>query len=239
MASKHQTEYRGKSILSLEKCAHEDGLVYGEMGKERYTPWDKEVLREKIRLFKLTGDLDLRDEILNRNFRSIIGWAGNFGSGPLSLAELVSEGFLGLSQALESYDERKGQFPSYATNGINWAMLHALRGGNVGIKSLDVEYGDGSSLYDFVPDWRTGEGRTVLDQLINMEMVGLILGTSQKLFEEGKIKGVELEAFLRYCYPQGENESLEEISLDYGCSKSNIGLRKDKVIQLIRTRLGI
>lgn len=73
------------------------------------------------------GDRDARARLVSANLRFVVSVARQYQHRGLSMAELVSEGNLGLLRAAERFDESKGvRFISYAIWWIRQAMLQAI-----------------------------------------------------------------------------------------------------------------
>jgi RNA polymerase primary sigma factor len=73
------------------------------------------------------GDQEARAELVSANLRFVVSVARRYRNRGLSMADLVSEGNLGLLKAAERFDESKGvRFISYAIWWIRQAMLQAI-----------------------------------------------------------------------------------------------------------------
>ncbi len=74
-----------------------------------------------------TGDKAARDKILKANLRFVIKVAKNYQNHGLDLIDLISEGNIGLINAIEKFDVSKGyHFISYAVWWINQSILKAI-----------------------------------------------------------------------------------------------------------------
>lgn len=86
---------------------------------------------DEIRLAKAveTGDEDARRRLTESNLRLVVSIAKRFDGKGFRLADLVQEGNLGLSRAVDRYDWRKGfTFSSYATWWVRQAITQAIDG---------------------------------------------------------------------------------------------------------------
>lgn len=84
---------------------------------------EEKVLAEKAK----TGDKAARDKILKANLRFVIKVAKNYQNHGLDLIDLISEGNIGLINAIEKFDVSKGyHFISYAVWWINQSILKAI-----------------------------------------------------------------------------------------------------------------
>ena len=75
------------------------------------------------------GDEDARRELIQSNLRLVVSIAKRYDGGGLRLLDLIQEGNLGLSGAVDRYDWRKGfNFSTYATWWIRQAITRAIEG---------------------------------------------------------------------------------------------------------------
>ena len=84
---------------------------------------------EEVRLFKLAkaGDERAREEIVTANLRFVVSVARHYKDYGLTLVELISEGNVGLLEAVKRFDETRGfKFITYAVWWIKQAILKAL-----------------------------------------------------------------------------------------------------------------
>lgn len=74
------------------------------------------------------GEADARNKLISRNVRLVISIANNYRNSGLPLDDLVQEGILGLSKAIDKFDVKSGfRFSTYAT----WWIKNKI------IKSID------------------------------------------------------------------------------------------------------
>ncbi|MEE2658424.1 MAG: RNA polymerase sigma factor RpoD/SigA [Candidatus Latescibacterota bacterium] len=74
-----------------------------------------------------SGDEEARQQIIEANLRFVVSVARGYREYGLSLVELISEGNLGLLEAVERFDETRGfKFITYAVWWIRQAILKAL-----------------------------------------------------------------------------------------------------------------
>ena len=85
--------------------------------------------KDEFRLFKLAkgGDEDARQAIIKANLRFVVSVARDYKDYGMSLSELISEGNVGLMEAVNRFDEERGfKFITYAVWWIRQAILKAL-----------------------------------------------------------------------------------------------------------------
>ena len=85
--------------------------------------------QEEIDLFKKAhqGDEGARQRLIEANLRFVVSVAREYKDYNLSLAELISEGNMGLLEAVKRFDETRGfKFITYAVWWIRQAILKAL-----------------------------------------------------------------------------------------------------------------
>ena len=84
---------------------------------------------EEVRLFKRVrqGDEDARQQIIEANLRFVVSVARDYKDYGMSLGEVVSEGNVGLLEAVKRFDDSLGfKFITYAVWWIRQAILKAL-----------------------------------------------------------------------------------------------------------------
>ena len=87
-------------------------------------PDEEKVLGKKI---QENGDPAALKKLVESNLRFVVSFAKKYKEGPISMADLIEEGNLGLIEAAKRFDPNKGvKFITYAAWWIRQAIIHAL-----------------------------------------------------------------------------------------------------------------
>lgn len=73
------------------------------------------------------GDLQARNTLVNSHLKYVVSIAKTFAGKGVELADLISEGNIGLLFAVEEFDPQKGRFSTYASYWIKKAMYDAIK----------------------------------------------------------------------------------------------------------------
>jgi len=93
---------------------------------EQYEPVSKEEEKELLRKIH-EGDESARTKLVMSNIRFVISIATKYNHLGLDQIDLVQEGYIGLNEAVDKFDEKYGvRFLSYATYWIRESILSAL-----------------------------------------------------------------------------------------------------------------
>jgi RNA polymerase primary sigma factor len=99
-------------------------LFLAQVGRHRLLTADEEVaLAKRVE----RGDGEARRRMIESNLRLVVSIAKSYRSKGLPFLDLIQEGVLGLTRAVEKFDWRKGyKFSTYATWWIRQAMQRAI-----------------------------------------------------------------------------------------------------------------
>lgn len=79
------------------------------------------------RLIQEEGDRAALKKLVESNLRFVVSYAKKYREGPMSMADLIEEGNIGLMEAAKRFDPEKGvKFITYAAWWIRQAIIHAL-----------------------------------------------------------------------------------------------------------------
>lgn len=93
----------------------------------QYPLMNKEEERDKFSRYA-EGDVNLFDELVNRNLRLVVNVAKNYMGSGISFLDIIQSGNLGLMRAVEKFDlSRECKFSTYAIGWIRQSILKELR----------------------------------------------------------------------------------------------------------------
>lgn len=121
--SMSESDYPLKTMSELESDSSVRLYMREIMKSELLTPEDELVLADRIR----KGDEKAREEMIKANLRLVVKLARDYSNYGVPLADLISEGNIGLMKAVEKFDPAKGgKLSTYAGWWIKQAIKRAL-----------------------------------------------------------------------------------------------------------------
>ncbi|MGE4342488.1 MAG: RNA polymerase sigma factor RpoD [Bacilli bacterium] len=117
---------RYQSVSSADvKSSDSVKLYLHEIGKFDLLKADEEV--EYAKRYKEEGDVDAKNELINRNLRLVVNLAKKYSHSNMQFLDLIEEGNIGLIKAVEKFDYTKGfKFSTYATWWIRQSITRAI-----------------------------------------------------------------------------------------------------------------
>ena len=120
----HTDRYQTVSSADV-KSSDSVKLYLHEIGKFDLLKADQEV--EYAKRYKETGDMDAKNELINRNLRLVVSLAKKYSHTNMQFLDLIEEGNIGLIKAVEKFDHTKGfKFSTYATWWIRQSITRAI-----------------------------------------------------------------------------------------------------------------
>lgn len=205
---------------------------YGELKK--CPPISRE---EEERLFKLVkqDDLEARNKILTSNLQFVVDVAKGYKGYGVSMPDLISEGNMGLTKAIERFDPDRGvKFISYAVWWVRQYIQDSIKKRNnttsVEVDIDDINKNDADNYTDTEDDPESNNVDILVDESQeedrNQEAVSHLLGV---------LNDRERNIITMY-YGLGKSEStLDEIGAGLGLSKERVRQIKASAIRKMRS----
>jgi RNA polymerase primary sigma factor len=100
-------------------------LYLKEIAKIPLIPVEKE--HELGTRIQATGDPEAINQLVKANLKFVVSYSKKYKDGPLSMADLIEEGNLGLIEAAKRFDPNRGvKFITYAAWWIRQSIIHAM-----------------------------------------------------------------------------------------------------------------
>ena len=127
--------------IDLSELSGDDSfkIYLKEIGSYKLLSAEEE--KELFAKYNETKDIEIKNEIANRNLRLVVCLAKNYHSDGLDMLDLIQEGNMGLLIAIDKFDYTKGyRFSTYATYWIRESIGRALYGKNSMIRLPEYFY---------------------------------------------------------------------------------------------------
>lgn len=210
----------------------------------------KSISREKeIELFKLikNDDEQAKKEIIESHLKFVFDVAKSYKGKGVPLEDLISEGNIGLTKAINRFDENKGvKFISYAVWWIKQSILDCLRkrnkisyneileDDNVSNKNNDFYFEslDDNDIDDNDENYKV---TTEYDDFIK-ELNEVKSNVIKKLLKKLPYRGQKIIIYY-YGLNNEEEKNLEEIGQELGITKERVRQIKEKCLKILRSEI--
>lgn len=210
----------------------------------------KSISREKeIELFKLikNDDEQAKKEIIESHLKFVFDVAKSYKGKGVPLEDLISEGNIGLTKAINRFDENKGvKFISYAVWWIKQSILECLRkrnkisfneileDDNVSNKNNDFYFEslDDNDIDDNDENYKV---TTEYDDFIK-ELNEVKSNVIKKLLKKLPYRGQKIIIYY-YGLNNEEEKNLEEIGQELGITKERVRQIKEKCLKILRSEI--
>ena len=213
-------------------------LYYNDLKK--YKPLSKEEEKKMISLAK-RNNLWARDKVLTSNLKFVFDVARKYRGCGVSMPDLISEGNIGLTKAIERFDETRGvKFISYAVWWIKQSILEYINKSNKR-KDYEVDEDDmNSSRSSTVTDEQRED--VMSDTLTETEEVPEddVENTEEKVYTLLQTLTDREQQIVKLYYGIGDDNkehNLEEIGSEMGISKERVRQIKKKALRKLRTEV--
>lgn len=214
---------------------------YDELKK--YKPISRENERILLQRAKV-GDIDAQNEILTANLRFVFNIAKRYKGNGANIADLISEGNLGLIKAMQKFDTSKNvKFISYAVWWVRNAMQEFIKKRQM---CLNIEKEEetlnapilNNGIPDSEDDWV--EKKEVVLSSEEDEAKRELHKNQRKIVETlmSKLEGRERYIVERYYGVDGKkSKNLEEIGKELGITKERVRQLKAKSLNKLRSEI--
>ena len=219
-----------KNILKASRCKHTELCLYAD--KETTLPKPLSAEEESCAILRME-----RNKLIEHNLRLVVYIAKRFESSGVAMEDLISIGTIGLIKAVNTFDlEKNIKLATYASRCIENEILMFLR--------------KGASLREIS-----------LDEPLNVDFDGNELLLSDVLFEDedsvckcleaaeektalhkalGSLSEREMELIsMRYGLFGKKPQTQKEVAVALGISQSYISRLEKRIINTLRTKVGV
>lgn len=215
---------------------------YTELRKFKPISRDKEI--ELFKMIKHDDDINAKNEVLESHLKFVFNVAKKYKGRGVPMEELISEGNVGLTKAIEKFDENKGvKFISYAVWWIKQSiqdcinkrskviLTEVLEDDNVK-KNYYINDYDNENDYD---DYNEYEITSEYDDLM-AELNDSKKNVITKLLKKLSIRGQKI-IICYYGLNGQEEKNLEEIGEELGITKERVRQIKEKCLKILRSEI--
>ncbi len=118
----------GKNEPDNSKTLEQNSVAYyihHTLAQKECVPLSREEIAECARLMQ-KGDKNAKEKLILSNLRLVVSIAKKYINRGLSILDLIQEGNIGLMEAVEGFDQKKGALSTHATWWIKQGILRAL-----------------------------------------------------------------------------------------------------------------
>lgn len=208
---------------------------------KKYKPIDREKESELFNLIKKNDSVQAKNEIIESNLKFVFNVAKKYKGKGVPLEDLISEGNIGLTKAIDKFDNERGiKFISYAVWWIKQSIQECLNKRskvvfnevseeeNVKVIKCENVFDDEIVEYSYET---TTEYDDMMNEL-NDSKKNIIVKLLNKLPSRGK------QIIKLYYGLDGEKEkNLEEIGNELGITKERVRQLKEKSLKILRSEM--
>lgn len=208
---------------------------------KKYKPISREKEKELFKLIK-NNNIEAKNELLESHLKFVFNVAKKYKGKGVPLEDLISEGNMGLTKAIEKFDDEKGvKFISYAVWWIRQSIQDCLKKrSTIMINEISEEENVKTVVYD-VNDVIEEETEYVYETTSEYDDVMKELNDSKKIAILGLLKKLPPRGekiIIRYYGLDGKDEmNLEEIGNELGITKERVRQIKEQCLKILRSEI--
>jgi RNA polymerase primary sigma factor len=209
---------------------------------KKFNPISREREEKLFNLIKYNGDFKARQEIIESHLKFVFNVAKKYKGMGIPMEDLISEGNIGLTKAIDKFDNEKGvKFISYAVWWIRQSIQECL---NKRSKITSSEVSEEENVRVVIPEdgdindeiieycfETTSEYDDVMNDL-NASKEYIVVQMLKKLPPRG-------QKIISYYYGLNGNKekNLEEIGLELNITKERVRQIKEQCLKILRTEI--
>ena len=209
---------------------------------KKFKPISRENEKELFKLIKRDDNINAKQEIIKSHLKFVFDVAKKYKGRGIPLEDLISEGNIGLTKAIDKFDNEKGvKFISYAVWWIRQSIQECLTkrskvitnevSENENIKVIVNDDGEtNEETFEYCHE-TTSEYDDIMNELNDSKCFII-----NKLMKKLPLRGRKIISF--YYGLNGEEEkNLEEIGDELGITKERVRQIKEQCLKILRTEL--